>query len=276
MEIGIIILIIVVLLILLGAGGLAYFIYNPPKQIQSTSAQNSYVDAYNAEKELSNASEKADAKSARALVDAQTAAATIAPRQKIINLGRADQPDALIRGWMDVTKQGANNDYCAYIGSASIPANWQCSLAGGKGYTPASEIGSPANRAKENPYKNRAIKSQYTGRCIDAPNTDNTFLQMYDCNNTVAQQWTYNDETKSLKNTESNRCIDVSGDNRIQQYDCNDSKAQQWTYGDDNQIQSGTGIDMCLNISRDAYGNNESLILSKCNSKQVNMHFAWV
>lgn len=58
------------------------------------------------------------------------------PRQQIIDLGNPNLPGKLAKGWYDIQKQGAKNDYCAYIGNPPI---WNCALAGDTTYTVENE-----------------------------------------------------------------------------------------------------------------------------------------
>ncbi len=79
----------------------------------------------------------------------------------------------------------------------------------------------------------RAIVSNWNGKCIDIPNsntTDGTPLQMWDCNGTGAQSWTFGSDgtVRAL-----GKCMDVAWGSRdngavIQLVACNGNPAQQF------------------------------------------------
>ncbi|WP_031072831.1 RICIN domain-containing protein [Streptomyces sp. NRRL S-118] len=52
------------------------------------------------------------------------------------------------------------------------------------------------------------------GKCLDAASAgtaDGTRVQLWDCNGTGAQRWSYNAATNDLVNLPANRCLDVLG-----------------------------------------------------------------
>jgi streptogrisin C len=78
-----------------------------------------------------------------------------------------------------------------------------------------------------------AVISNWNNRCIDVPNSNFSVgvqLQMWGCNNTNAQKWTF---TGGTLRTQNNKCMDVSGASTangaaIQIVDCNGNAAQQF------------------------------------------------
>jgi hypothetical protein len=76
--------------------------------------------------------------------------------------------------------------------------------------------------------------SDYDGRCLDvsgAINKNRTNIQMYKCNETVAQQWKFT--SKGEIHNKMGKCLEVSGGvnkigTNIQLYDCNSTKSQFW------------------------------------------------
>ena len=78
-----------------------------------------------------------------------------------------------------------------------------------------------------------AVVSNLNNRCVDVPNSDFSVgkqLQMWDCNGTPAQQWTF---TGGTLQTQNNKCMDVTNASTangaiIQIVDCNGSTAQQF------------------------------------------------
>ncbi|WP_181871131.1 beta-1,3-glucanase family protein [Sphaerisporangium album] len=73
------------------------------------------------------------------------------------------------------------------------------------------------------------------GRCLDVQSggtANGTLLQLYDCNNSGAQNWVQL-SNGSIQNPQSGRCVDAPGGNtangtRLQIYDCNGSAAQRF------------------------------------------------
>lgn len=65
------------------------------------------------------------------------------------------------------------------------------------------------------------------GKCLDvtsASTADGAKIQLYDCNGTAAQQWSYNATTGDVVNTAANKCLDVTGNTSA-----NGTRAQIWT-----------------------------------------------
>ncbi|MFL6056604.1 MAG: RICIN domain-containing protein [Actinoallomurus sp.] len=63
---------------------------------------------------------------------------------------------------------------------------------------------------------------------------DGTKVQLWDCNTSGAQQWTYDAAGKALTNPGSGKCLDdpnstTTDGTRLQIYTCNRSAAQQST-----------------------------------------------
>ncbi|WP_306205316.1 family 16 glycosylhydrolase [Actinoplanes sp. RD1] len=79
-----------------------------------------------------------------------------------------------------------------------------------------------------------ALKSTFSGRCIDIPNgtaTDGARLQMWDCNGSTAQKWTFQSDgtLRAL-----GKCFDPAGGaltngTPIQIVTCNGNPVQRWT-----------------------------------------------
>lgn len=138
MDIGIVILIVTIL----GMCLFAYYIFR--SNTPSTPEQQAYIAAYRRQKSIednqSNIEKQNNSDEAAARI---AATAAILPRQQIGALGADDIPGHLIRGWYDIQKQGADNDYCAYFNTPSV---WYCALAGSKDFATASEYNTPAKR----------------------------------------------------------------------------------------------------------------------------------
>ncbi|MFD1543770.1 glycoside hydrolase family 16 protein [Nonomuraea guangzhouensis] len=107
------------------------------------------------------------------------------------------------------------------------------------------------------------------GKCVDvasAGTANGTAIQLYDCNSTAAQSWTWNSDgsVRAL-----GKCMDVSGGStangaQVQLYDCNGSGAQGWTYN------SGTGqvinpqSNKCLDATGASSANGTRLQIWDC------------
>ncbi|SCL14009.1 Ricin-type beta-trefoil lectin domain-containing protein [Micromonospora nigra] len=85
-----------------------------------------------------------------------------------------------------------------------------------------------------NPSGGTALVSNWNGKCVDVPNAsfvDRAPLQMWGCNGTTAQKWTF---TGGAVRSQNNKCMDVDGGATgngaaIQLYTCNGTGAQQFT-----------------------------------------------
>lgn len=91
------------------------------------------------------------------------------------------------------------------------------------------------------------------GKCVDVDNAgtaNGTAIQIYDCNNSNAQRWTFaaDGSIRAL-----GKCLDVSGGGTtngtpVQLWDCNGSKAQQWIYTSGKDLVNPQA-NKCLDIS---------------------------
>ncbi|MEV6184474.1 ricin-type beta-trefoil lectin domain protein, partial [Streptomyces sp. NPDC052015] len=57
--------------------------------------------------------------------------------------------------------------------------------------------------------------------------------QLYDCNGTAAQRWSYNASTGDVVNTAADKCLDVTGNSsangaRAQIWSCTGAANQKW------------------------------------------------
>jgi glucoamylase len=90
------------------------------------------------------------------------------------------------------------------------------------------------------------------GECVDdalAGTANGTAIQLFTCNGSAAQNWTWNSADGSLRAL--GKCMDASGGGTadgtlIQLFDCNGSGAQQWRWRNQNRLvnpQSGRCLD---------------------------------
>ena len=107
------------------------------------------------------------------------------------------------------------------------------------------------------------------GRCIDdaAANTDNgTAIQLFVCNGTVAQNWSWSSPDGTLRAL--NKCLDVTGGatasgTPLQLWDCNGTAAQEWRWRQQTRLvnpQSGR----CLNVAGGSVADGARLEISDC------------
>jgi streptogrisin C len=113
----------------------------------------------------------------------------------------------------------------------------------------------------------KAIISNYNGKCIDVPGAnfvDGAKLQMWDCNGTVAQKWTFVDGTVRA----GGKCMDVAWANpnngtAIQIANCSGNLAQQF-------VLSGAGdlvsvlANKCVDIANWNPSSGAPLIIWQC------------
>ncbi|MFI7575389.1 beta-1,3-glucanase family protein [Micromonospora sp. NPDC049497] len=98
----------------------------------------------------------------------------------------------------------------------------------------AGLILSPFGAGPGNPGGGSALVSNWNNKCIDVPSStfaDRVQLQMWGCNGTNAQKWTF---TGTALQSQNNKCMDVDGGATgngavIQLYTCNGTGAQQFT-----------------------------------------------
>jgi glucoamylase len=109
------------------------------------------------------------------------------------------------------------------------------------------------------------------GKCIDdagASTANGSRIQLWSCNGTGAQSWTWNSSDGTLQAL--GKCMDVTGGatangTKIQLWDCNGTPAQQWRWRSANSLvnpQSGR----CLEDTSGNTGNGTQLAIEDCSS----------
>ncbi|MDT5043664.1 MAG: hypothetical protein QOE51_4649 [Actinoplanes sp.] len=117
----------------------------------------------------------------------------------------------------------------------------------------------------------KQIKSKFSGRCIDIPGgntSDGTGLQMWDCNGSAAQKWTFNSDGTLRA---MGKCMDpawgsAARGTKIQLVTCNGNPVQRFTLtgaGDLLNISSNR----CVDIKDWNSGNNAPLQLWDCSGQ---------
>jgi len=113
-----------------------------------------------------------------------------------------------------------------------------------------------------------ALRSNLNGRCIDIPGAnpaDGTRLQMYDCNQTVAQQWTANSDGTFRA---MGKCMDPAGGaltngTPIQLVTCNGNPVQRFTLSSAGDLVN-VSANKCVDIDAWNPDNGARLILWDC------------
>ncbi len=117
-----------------------------------------------------------------------------------------------------------------------------------------------------------AFRSGIPGKCVDvrdADSADGTPVQLYTCNGTAAQRWTYvPGEGGTLRAL--GRCLDVSGGGtangtKVQLWQCNGTGAQRWIPGPASSLinpQSGR----CLDDTGASTADRTQLQIHDCNA----------
>jgi streptogrisin C len=114
-----------------------------------------------------------------------------------------------------------------------------------------------------------AVVSNWNGKCVDVPGAvfaDGAHLQMYDCNGTNAQRWTFVNGT--LQAAANNLCMDVAGGGTaagtpIQIAYCSGNPAQQWVLTAAGDLVNPQA-NRCLDINGWNGDNGASLIIWDC------------
>ncbi len=86
-----------------------------------------------------------------------------------------------------------------------------------------------------------------TGKCLDNAGQDGVTVQVYTCNTSVAQQWTFRSDG-SIYLPNKDKCLDNKSQDgvTVQLYTCNNSVAQQFVLRDDSTIYL-PAKNVCLN-----------------------------
>ena len=143
-----------------------------------------------------------------------------------------------------------------------------CSLIGGAAACSSPGSSGPALEQSAAPLVTGApIVSGLAGKCLDdrGDATDNgNKIQIWRCNGTSAQRWTYRGGTLSGP---GGKCLDVKYDAQtrgtpVWLYACNGTPAQQWTV-DGTRIRSAAGL--CLDVTGDVDADGSAVEIWDCN-----------
>ncbi|GAA2675207.1 chitosanase [Actinoplanes palleronii] len=122
----------------------------------------------------------------------------------------------------------------------------------------------PASAATAGPIKGLG------GKCIDvagASSTNGAAIQLYDCNNSAAQQWSVGNTDQTIRSL--GKCLDVTAaatanGAKIQLYDCNATGAQKWTFTNGTLVNAGSG--KCLDVTDKSTANGARLQIWTCST----------
>ncbi|MEY9895212.1 hypothetical protein ABIA31_008901 [Catenulispora sp. MAP5-51] len=112
------------------------------------------------------------------------------------------------------------------------------------------------------------ITSGLADKCVDdstASTTNGTHVQLWDCNGTAAQSWTWGNGTLTF----GGKCMDVTGQGTangtlVELWDCNGGANQQWTPQPDGSLKSAQS-GRCLDDPGFATTNGTQLEIWDCN-----------
>jgi hypothetical protein len=111
-----------------------------------------------------------------------------------------------------------------------------------------------------------------TGFCVDVTNglqQSGNSLQLYACNQSAAQSWTYDPISKTIKSA-GGFCMDVRGGKyadktSVDIYSCHGGKNQQWEYVPaTGAVRSVGDPAYCLDAAGGSVANGAAIILYKC------------
>ncbi|MBC3840716.1 ricin-type beta-trefoil lectin domain protein [Streptacidiphilus sp. 4-A2] len=97
-----------------------------------------------------------------------------------------------------------------------------------------------------------------SGRCIDDPGTNQhagTRLWLYTCNNSAAQNWTYNQTTQALTDQGARLCMDLDNahgaphpGSAVQLWGCDGSASQRWDLTVGGTVLRNIGTGLCVDL----------------------------
>jgi hypothetical protein len=108
--------------------------------------------------------------------------------------------------------------------------------------------------------------------CLDVTGgaaTQGTPVQLWDCNGTLAQRWTFNAQGELRSGLSSSLCLDVTGGataqgTGVQIYGCNGTAAQRWTKVG-NTFRSALAPNLCLDVFNASSAPGTKIQIWECN-----------
>jgi len=123
-----------------------------------------------------------------------------------------------------------------------------------------------------------ALIGAQSGRCLDVPNvstTNNTQVEIWDCNGGSNQQWTQ--LANGTLQVYGNKCLDVTNSataagSPVAIFDCNGGANQQWQVNADGSIV-GVQSGLCLDVTGQGTANGTLIEIWTCNGG-ANQHWS--
>ncbi|HEX7663509.1 MAG TPA: RICIN domain-containing protein, partial [Polyangiaceae bacterium] len=135
----------------------------------------------------------------------------------------------------------------------------------------AAEDGTPTD-VTDDALNNGTPITGYVGKCLDDPGdstADSTVQQLYTCNGTDAQKWTY-DTTNQTFTGPGGKCLDVRGSGTyegvpVQLYRCNGTGAQKFKIVGETIVGIGG---QCLDVTGQLTADRTPLQMWPCNGQE--------
>jgi hypothetical protein len=164
-----------------------------------------------------------------------------------------------------VARVGTRAGCCAAVLVLGVAA-----AACSQGPTPATRSGAQADTVGGYVPQSLLALGGGWNKCLDDSDDSTQWgnkIQLYDCNGTDAQAWTYSVTTGTFQGP-GGMCLDVTGGNSasgtpVQLWGCNGTEAQRWTW---NQNGTITGIGgKCLDVTDAGMANGTQIQIWDCN-----------
>jgi hypothetical protein len=119
---------------------------------------------------------------------------------------------------------------------------------------------------------NMEVVAGNSGKCLDVPSqnfVNGQALQLFDCNGSNAQKFSYIPSTNELRITAAtNKCVDVSASNSnngtvVQVWDCNGGNAQKWIPGNGG-FRTALNTNRCMDINANSTANGTKIQIWDC------------
>ena len=115
------------------------------------------------------------------------------------------------------------------------------------------------------------IKLDSSAKCLDNKSQDGVTIQLYTCNNSVAQDWIWQTDG-SIYNANVNKCLNsLAGNHDMNIATCDGTTRQKWTFNDDRTIRN-VNNGLCLN---NGGNDNVTVIVYSCTGTPANELFTF-
>ena len=187
--------------------------------------------------------------------------------------------------WHNVALTFSGTTLTAQIDNATVAtltdAVWtagQVGIGTSQGETAQFDNLSVTSVAGPPPPANGPLVSAQSGRCLDVPGvstTNNTQVEIWDCNGGTNQQWTQ--QSNGELSVYGTKCLDVlnnatAAGSPVGIFDCNAASNQRWTVNTDGTIV-GVGSGLCLDVTGQGTANGTLVEIWTCNGG-ANQHWS--